>query len=84
MDWLSNTGGRPLRLAGTVFKVTQRQQPGKGWRRTVASRWLALIDGTAHWEEIAGTGPQYVNNTSSDLFRLDGRQRRPADPADGK
>lgn len=50
----------------------------------MASRWLALIDGTAHWEEIAGTGPQYVNNTSSDLFRLDGRQRRPADPADGK
>ena len=34
---------------------------------------LVLVDGEMAWAAIEGTGLEYVSNTASDLFRLDGR-----------
>ena len=63
-DWPDVAGAMPPRLPASLpLPLLISYEPTE----------LVLIDGQMAWEPIAGTELQFVSNTASDLFLLDGR-----------
>jgi hypothetical protein len=82
-DWISTTelpqDFLTLEVSSGWERVNQALPPRKPETRPVSftisyePAELILIDGETEWEAISRAGLEYVSNTQSDLFRLDGR-----------